>query len=229
MGTNKVPLAASWLAPLDEPVQRAERVYSALLDTILRGDLVSGEKINADGIAQRLKVSTTPVRDALGRLEKDGLVVKLPYQGWFVRDFPEQEIRDIYEMRAGMECIGVRLACERIAPQQIEWLRAHQAAAEAGPVREDMEAYRIYNRELHGAIVRAARNVELAAGVSHIVRKTLVLSARAIRVPGRAPRAVEEHGQLIERIAARDSAGAQQVMERHILGALDSIVRQGLP
>jgi len=120
MGMNKGIPGAPALTPLEEPVQRAEIVRNALLNGIIRGDLAWGAQLNTDSIAQQLKVSTTPVRDALNRLEKDGLVVKLPYQGWFVRGFQEKEIRDIYEMRAGLECFAVRLACERITLEAIQ-------------------------------------------------------------------------------------------------------------
>ena len=110
---NKSELNIPALAPLVEPVPRAERVYEALLNGIIQGELAPGAQLNADNLAQLLKVSTTPVRDALNHLVKDGLVHKLPYQGWFVSRFQEREIRDIYEMRAGLECFSVRLACER--------------------------------------------------------------------------------------------------------------------
>lgn len=215
------------LAPLDEPVQRAERVYQALLNGIIRGDLAPGAQLYADGIAQQLKVSTTPVRDALNHLAKDGLVIKLPYQGWFVCRFQEQEIRDVYEMRAGLECFSVRLACERITAGEIAWLRAHQATGEAALAREDMEAYRLYNQELHTAIMRAAKNSQLAAVVGQISLKTQMLSAKTIRL-GRPSRALREHRDLIELVGTRDVCAAQELMRDHIFGALEDILRHGL-
>lgn len=228
MGMNKGISGALALTPLEEPIQRAEVVYNALLDSIIRGELDSGAQLNADSIAQQLKVSTTPVRDALNRLEKDGLVVKLPYQGWFVRRFQEQEIRDVYEMRAGLECFSVRLACERITPEEAEQLRAHQTAGEVALAREDMEAYRLYNQELHAAIMRAAKNSELAVVASQASRKTQMLSAKTIRLLGRPSHAVQEHKQIIELIAKRGTQAAQELMERHILSAMEDILRHGL-
>jgi DNA-binding GntR family transcriptional regulator len=216
------------LVPLEQPVQRAERVYNALLDSIIRGETGSGAQLNTDSISQHLKVSTTPVRDALNRLEKDGLVVKLPYQGWFVRTFQDQEIRDVYEMRTGLECFSVRLACERITLDEIGRLRATQLAGEAALQDQDLEAYRIYNQELHAAIMQAARNAELAQVAAQVSLKTQMLSAKTIRLLGRPPVAIQEHRQLIELIAKRDAPAAQELMERHILSAMEDMFRHGL-
>jgi DNA-binding GntR family transcriptional regulator len=215
------------LEPLSEPVQRAEGVYQALLNGIIRGEFNWGAQLFADAIAQQLRVSTTPVRDALNRLEKDDLVVKQPYQGWFVRRFQEQEVRDVYEMRAGLECFSVRLACERITPAEIAWLRAHQATGEAALARQDLEAYRLYNQELHAAIMRAAKNSQLAQVMGQISLKTQMLSAKTIRL-GRGSRAVQEHRRLIELIAKREVAPAQELMQQHLFSALEDILRHGV-
>ena len=228
MGIARNGLAHLSLAPLEEPVQRSEVVYNALLDSMIRGELAWGAQLNADSIAQQLKVSTTPVRDALNRLEKDGLVVKLPYQGWFVRSFQEQEVRDVYEMRAGLECFSVRLACQRITLEEIGRLHGAQSTGEAALQRQDLEAYRLYNQELHATIMQAARNAELAQVAAQASLKTQMLSAKTIRLVGRPSHAVREHSQLIELIAKRDAQAAQELMERHILSAMEDIFRHGL-
>lgn len=128
-------------APVQETLQRAQVVYNSLLHSIIRSDLDSGTQLYADAIAQPLKVRTTLLRDALSRLEKDGLVIKLPYQGWFVREFQEPEIRDVYGRRAGLDRFSVRLVCQRITPEEIEYLRAHQATGEDASARKDLECY----------------------------------------------------------------------------------------
>ncbi len=223
--SNAIPLG---LEPLGEPVQRSERVYNALRDSIIRGDMNSGAQLNTDVISQHLRVSTTPVRDALNRLDKDGLVVKLPYQGWFVRHFEDKEIRDVYEMRAGLECFSVRLACERITPEELADLHACQATGEAALERQDLEAYRLYNQELHATIMRAGKNAELAQVAAQASLKTQMLSVKTIRLHGRPPIAMQEHQQLIELIGKRNAQAAQALMERHILSAMEDIFLHGL-
>jgi hypothetical protein len=74
----------------------------------------------------------------------------------------------MYEYRASLECLGVRLACERITAEETEWLRAHQAVGKAALASSDMNAYRIYNADLHTAILRAARNSYLSGAMGQV-------------------------------------------------------------
>ena len=216
------------LEPLSETLLGA-RAYRALWTGIVSGRIEPGVQLRPDTIAEQLDISTTPVREALHRMEGDGLVMKLPYRGWFVREFTEQEVRELYEMRAALECFGIRLACERITPEELTWLREHQAVGEAALKTGDMEAYRIYNRDLHAAIMDAARNAYLSSAMGQLSLQSQVLVARTIRLVGRPSRAIEEHRELIDLIAARQDKAAQELMERHILSALEDILRFGIP
>ncbi len=216
------------LEPLSETLLGA-RAYRAVWTGIVGGRIEPGAQLRPDAIAEQLDISTTPVREALHRMEGDGLVVKLPYRGWFVREFTEREVRELYEMRAALECFSVRRACERITAEELTWLREHQAVGEAALRAKDMDAYRIYNRDLHTAIMQAARNAYLSSAMGQLNLQSQVLMARTIRLAGRPSRAIEEHRELIDLIARRQDKAAQRVMERHILSALEDIVRFGLP
>jgi DNA-binding GntR family transcriptional regulator len=227
MAIRKDKAIAPVLAPLGETAQRANSVYDVLVTGIIKGDLAPGSQLNADGIAHQLNVSPTPVRDALNQLVKDGLVHKLPYQGWFVCRFEQSDIRDLYEIRASLECLAVGCACERITPEEIDSLYALQSAGEAASAAADLEAYRLYNEAFHLSIMRAAKNSQLPAIFGQISLKTQMLSAKTIRI-GRSSRAVQEHRRLIDLIADRDRATAQALMQEHIMGALGEILSRGL-
>ncbi len=123
----------------------------------------------------------------------------------------------------------MRLACERITDEELAWLREHQSVGEAALQTGDMEAYRIYNRDLHAAIMEAARNAYLSSAMGQLDLQSQMLMARTIRLAGRPSRAIEEHRELIDLIAARQDKAAQELMELHILSALEDIVRFGLP
>ncbi len=216
------------LMPLSGIQQRGMQAYHALLNGIIGNTIESGMQLRPDIIAAQLEISTTPVREALHRLEGDGLVVKQPYQGWFVRQFTEQEVRELYEMRAALECFAVRLACERITDEEVESLRKHQAVGEAALKRGDMDAYRAYNRDLHAAVMDAARNSYLASVMEQLSLQSQMLMAETIRLAGRPSRAIEEHRQVIELIGKRKPAAAERVMEIHILSALEDMFRSGI-
>jgi DNA-binding GntR family transcriptional regulator len=216
------------LKPLSGIQQRGMQAYHALLNGIIGNTIESGMQLRPDIIAAQLEISTTPVREALHRLEGDGLVVKQPYQGWFVREFTEQEVRELYEMRAALECFAVRLACERITEEEIEWLRKHQAVGEGALKQGDMDAYRVYNRDLHAAVLDAARNSYLVSTMEQLSLQSQMLMAKTIRLAGRPSRAIEEHRQMIELIGKRKRAAAERVMETHILSALEDMLRFGI-
>jgi DNA-binding GntR family transcriptional regulator len=216
------------LEPLAMSVQLGARAYRALWNSIVAGTIDSSVQLRPDAVADQLDISTTPVREALYRLEADGIVVKLPYKGWYVRQFTEQEVRDLYEMRASLECFGVRLACERITDEQIAWLREHQAVGESALGDGDMEAYRVYNRDLHAAIVDAARNAYLTSVMAQVDLHSQVLVAKTIRLAGRPSRGIEEHRELIELITRRDENAAQDLMRVHILSASEDIIRYAI-
>jgi DNA-binding GntR family transcriptional regulator len=216
------------LKPLSGIQQRGMQAYHALLNGIIGNTIESGMQLRPDIIAAQLEISTTPVREALNRLEGDGLVVKHPYQGWFVREFTEQEVRELYEMRAALECFAVRLACERITDEDVKLLRRQQAVGEAALKRGDMEAYRVYNRDLHAAVLERARNSYLASMMEQLSLQSQLLMARTIRLAGRPSRAIEEHRRIIELIGKHKRAAAERVMENHILSALEDMLRFGI-
>lgn len=214
---------AGALGPLPEVIQLGARVYQALVNGIIAGQLEPGAALRPDVIARQLEVSTTPVREAMHRLEGDGLVIKMPYQGWFVREFTPQQIRDLYELRAALECFAVRLACVRVTEEEIAELREQQAAGRKALEASDLEAYRDYNRDLHEIILRAAKNSYLSSMMGQLRLQTEMLMAATIRMTGRPVRALDEHERLVQLIAARDSYAADRLMSRHILGALEDI------
>ena len=215
------------LEPLSETLLGA-RAYRALWEDIVRGRIDFGAQLRPDAIADQLDISVTPVREALHRMERDGLILKLPYRGWFVREFTEQEVRELYEMRAALESFSVGRACDRITAEELAWLRDHQTVGEAALRAGNMEAYRIYNRDLHAAITDAARNTYLSSAMGQLTLQSQMLMAKTIRLVGRPSRAIEEHREVIDLIAARKRAEAQALIERHILSALEDILRFGL-
>jgi DNA-binding GntR family transcriptional regulator len=203
------------------------RVYRVLLNGIVTGQIESGTQLRPDVIARQLEVSTTPVREAMHRLEGDGLAVKVPYQGWFVRDFTSDQIQELYEVRSALECLAVRLACERIGDAEIDWLRAHQSVGEAALAAGDKEAYRIYNQELHAAILKAARNSYLSSVMDQLRLQNEMLMVKTEGIAGRPLRGFEEHSRVIELIAQRQVKAAEQLMQTHILDAFQDLIRLG--
>ena len=213
------------LEPLPEALQMGARVYRTLLHSIVTGKIEPGTPLRPDVIARQLEVSTTPVREAMHRLEGDGLAVKAPYQGWFVRDYSTEQIRELYEVRVTLECMAVRLACERMTDAEIMGLRELQAVGETALATGDDEAHRIYNEDLHTAILKAARNSYLFTLMGQLSRQNEMLMVKTSRIPGRTWCAFKEHGAVIDAMAKRQSKEAEQLMETHVLNTLQVLVQ----
>jgi DNA-binding GntR family transcriptional regulator len=217
--------ASPTLEPLGQVVQLGSRVYDSLVQSIASGQMDFGAPLRLNEIARMLEVSTTPVREALSRLESSGLAVKVPNCGWFVRYFSENEIRDLHEVRASIESLSVRLACARMTEEELDWLRANQKKGEAALQAGDANAYLLYNREFHSAIMRASRNSYLALVIGQLAPQSEMLTARSIKIAGRMRHAFDEHSRIVECLGMRDAEGAEKGMKVHILSALVEFLR----
>jgi len=131
-------------------------------------------------------------------------------------------------MRRAWNVSGVRLACQRITLEEIGRLHGPSRLEEAALQRQDLEAYRLYNQELHATIMQAARNAELAQVAAQASLKTQMLSAKTIRLVAGLLMPCESTARSSKLIAKRDAQAAQELMERHILSAMEDIFRHGL-
>ena len=213
------------MMPLRENMQLGTRVYNILAERIITGAIAQGSPMRPETIAKQLNVSTTPVREAIQRLELDGLTVKFPYQGWFVREFNEPQIRELYEFRATLERMGVRLACENVSKADVKWLREHQIVGRAAIKANDMEKYNIYNRDFHNAILRIAKNSYLVSAMGQVTPQCEMFAVKTQRIEGRPARAVEEHEELIKLLEAGKPKQAEELIQSHILSAMNDILR----
>jgi DNA-binding GntR family transcriptional regulator len=221
---NRDEAAIETLTPLSDSLQLGGRVYKVLVNSIVSQKIASGSQLRPDIIARQLDVSTTPVREAMHRLESDGLLVKVPYQGWYVREFTEKEIRELYEFRAALERFSIRVACNLITPQDVKRLRKLQLAGEAAFKLKNMEDYRVYNRDFHQTILRIAGNSYLNSAMAQVALQSEMLSAKTISISGRPLRAVEEHAKLIDLMEHRRTGEAEKSIGLHIMSALEAIL-----
>jgi len=218
--TEKLPKTRPALQPLGQVAQLGSRVYDSLVSSIVSGQMEFGAPLRLNVIASMLAVSNTPVRDALARLEANGLAVKIPNYGWFVRDFTEDEIRDMHEVRGSIESLSVRLACERMTEEELRDLHAQQKIGRAAVQADDADGYLVYNREFHAIIMRAARNSYLAIIIGQFGPQSEMLTSRSTKVAGRMHRAYEEHCNIVDCLSRRDADGAEKGMKAHIFNAL---------
>lgn len=195
---------------------RGQFVYDAVRDDIRSGGLRPGERLRETEIAERMGVSRTPVREALKRLESDGLVSFGQPRGLTVTELSQGQILDLYAMREVLEGAAARFAAERASPLEIATLtqivEQHKQASSPAEVAA-------VNRRLHDAIVSAAHNLYLQRVMNVLSDALALLGTTTYTVPGRIASGWKENAEIVECIARRDAAGAERAAQAHIRAA----------
>lgn len=198
-----------------------DMVYEALRKAIVEGAIAEGEHLRQDRIAQMFNTSRIPVREALKRLEQDGLATTLRFKGTVVAALSEAEVAEIFEFRALVESKVIRLAVPRLTPRHLEEARRHleSFASEPDPAR-----WGAANRNFHYSLYAAAdRPYHLQVIRSSLDRVDRYSRAQLTLTDGMR-RARAEH-EAIYRAAARGEAGeAARLTGEHILAASRSLL-----
>jgi len=210
------------------PIQRqtiASMTVEALRERILRGDYPEGDPLRQDALADELGVSRIPVREALRQLEAEGLVTFSPHRGAVVSSLSLDEIVELFELRAEIECDLLDRAIPRMSAEQLD--RAFEVLDEFDDALRAAEATRWgpLNWHFHAALyVPANRNFTMG-----VLQKLHQQSDRYFRMhlllAHGGERANEEHRAIAEAVYAKDAETARERMRAHILGAGCSLVQ----
>lgn len=195
---------------------RGDFAYVALRDEIRSGRLNPGDRLLETEIAERLGVSRTPVREALKRLESDGIATFGQPRGLTVTKLSHNQILELYAMREVMEGAAARFAAERAAPYEIAALKEIIQANDGIRVPHEAAAA---NRRLHEAIVAATHNVYLQRLMSVMTDALALLGKTTYAVPGRIASGWKENAEIVACIERRDPDAAEEAARRHIRAA----------
>jgi DNA-binding GntR family transcriptional regulator len=209
------------------PIQRqtiASLTVEALRERILRGDYPEGEPLRQDALADELGVSRIPVREALRQLEAEGLVTFSPHRGAVVSSLSLEEIAELFELRAEIECDLVRRAIPQMTKEQLDRATEVLDDFEAALRSNEAERWGPLNWHFHAALYAPA-NRNFTMGV---LQKLHHHSDRYFRMQvllaHGGTRANDEHRAIAAAVAKKDSKLASQLMRSHILGAGQSLV-----
>jgi DNA-binding GntR family transcriptional regulator len=198
-------------------------LYALLLDAIDRGDYAPGARLVEAELAERFGVSRTPVREALNRLETQGVVARDARRGVVVASLDYDQLGELYAVREVMEALAARMAARHASPAEIALLVEMVAADRARA--EDTAALSRANKAFHRQLHRASHNRYLIQMLDAMRRSLALLSSTTLAVPGRGAQSVEEHGEIVAAIAARDEEAADAATRRHIVNALGARLR----
>ena len=191
-------------------------VFHTLRRGIMQGDLKPGERLMEIKLANRLGVSRTPIREAIRMLELEGLVVMIPRKGAQVAEITEKDLKDVLEVRMGLEELAVKFACQRITEEQLDNLYHASRKFEEAVKREDLTELAQADVDFHDLIYKATGNERLVQLLNNIREQMYRYRVEYLKDEEIRGSLVQEHDTLLEKLSQRDLEGAKQVTQSHI-------------
>lgn len=197
----------------------ADAVFATLREAILSRMLLPGQHFAEEDFASAFGVSRTPVREAILRIEAEGLVERLSRRGLVVSDISPTEILEIYEVRIVLDGLAAQLAAELITPPEMAHLKWINERMRAAGEAEDFQAMADLNLEFHARMAVASGNSFLQRQINEVHARVRRFKDSTFAHPHRWQVAVEEHDTLLTRIEEGDTDGAQGAAKEHMTAA----------
>ena len=201
-----------------------EQVGARLRQRIIEGQLAPGSKLNERELSEQLRVSRTPLREAIKMLAAEGLVELLPNRGAVVAELSEQDVIDTFDVIALLEGESGALAAARISGADLAEIRALHFEMLAAHARRDLPAYYGFNAAIHRQINLAAGNPVLTQTYNQLNARLQALRFRSNFDDAKWARAVDEHGRMIDALAACDADGLRAVLVAHLAHKRDAVL-----
>jgi DNA-binding GntR family transcriptional regulator len=198
-------------------LSRGEEAYQKMLEGIQSGTLKPGMRLREVELAEWLGSSRTPVREALNRLQTEGLVVQEPRRGMIIAELDHSMVSELYFMRELLEGAAARLAARHASDVEIAMLR--DIADRDKTTGDDPVKLAKNNRLFHETLYRAAHNRYLLKTLSMLRESMALLGQTTLSLPGRSSTAFEEHDALVAAIERHDAAAAEEASRAHIRSA----------
>ena len=201
---------------MNEYLPLRDVVFNTLRQAILRGELKPGERLMVIQLANKLGVSRTPIREAIRKLELEGLVLMVPRKGAEVAEITEKNLMDVLEVRKALEELAVELACDRISQGQIEEMKVaakeFQQVLKSGDVTKIAEA----DVKFHDIIFSATDNQRLISLLNNLREQMYRFRVEHLKKKECYPKLMEEHELIIEMIEKRRKKEACEIIGKHI-------------
>ncbi len=202
-----------------------EQVYELLRQAILTGMLKPGEQITEVNIADQLRVSRTPTREAIRMLEQEGFIVIIPRKGAFVTGIRSmKEINDIFQVRIVLEGLAASLAALNIKPEQLERLNQQTELINACLANQDIAGCIEIDTAFHRIICDASGNLCLQKILDSLFEQITRFRGASLGTAGRMKEALDEHQALAQAIAESDATKAQELAIAHLNKARECIL-----
>lgn len=210
---------------IDEYLPLRDVVFNTLRRAIITGEFAPGERLMEITLANRLGVSRTPVREAIRKLELEGLVTMIPRKGAQVAKITEKNLRDVIEIRCVLEEFAASLACERITEEEkAEMEQLHQQFVQSAKTHDILDIVE-KDEQFHDAIFRATKNDRLITIINNLREQFYRYRMEYVKDIEQHSILVKEHEELMTAIFQKDSETAKQIMRTHLKNQQDGVIQ----
>ena len=199
-------------------------VFNTLRQAIIKGDLKPGERLLEIQLADKLGVSRTPVREAIRKLELEGLVTMVPRRGTTVLGITKKHLKDVLEVRSALEELALELACRRVTPEQYEELVRLEALLEAKQDSDNAFELSDIDEKFHEQIYQATNNPRLIQLLANLREQMYRFRLEYMKAKDKRPRLIQEHQQIIKALKNKDSKAGRKAIYDHIVNQANAIL-----
>lgn len=210
-------MESNFTVNMNEYLPLRDVVFNTLRQAILRGELKPGERLMEVQLANKLGVSRTPIREAIRKLELEGLVLMIPRKGAEVADITEKSLMDVLEVRKALEELAVQLCCDKITGKEIGEL--HRAADDFRRIlktSDDVTEIAEADVRFHDIIYLATGNQKLIQILNNLREQMYRYRVECIKRKESHPILIAEHEEIIRRIENKEKKEAADIVCRHI-------------
>lgn len=201
---------------------RADRLARELSDEIVSGRLAPGARLDEQSLADRYRLSRTPVREALGRLAAMGLVEKRPHRGVVVAAFTVERVMHMFEVMAELEALCARLAAKRMSLGAKAGLQALHHDMQGLSEAAEFDGYETANRTFHRTIYEGSGNPVLVETADEMRRRIAPFRRAQFQMAGRIAKSFREHETIVAAILEGEEEAAYAAMRGHLLTVKDA-------
>jgi DNA-binding GntR family transcriptional regulator len=225
MKSGEPPAGRSLFQPTQVSSLR-DLAYDALREAILDGSLSPGQRVKERDIASQMHISTTPVKEALRRLEQDGLIISHPRRGAVVSSSALTSVEEILEIRAYLEGLAARLAATKISASEL--LALDDQVRQMAELTQAMDLEKLFNAntQFHHMVREASGNHFITQFVCLLTPFDRSVRKQALSYPDEAQRGLEEHTQVYSALKKHDGTAAEVLMRNHILRTVKFVIEQ---
>ena len=218
-------MTSDFSVQMNEYLPLRDVVFNTLRQAILKGELKPGERLMEIALAEKLGVSRTPIREAMRKLELEGLVVMIPRRGAQVANITEKDLNDVLEVRIALENMAIEKACKRMTEEQMRQMRHAEKEFERVLAEGNLVRIAEADVDFHEVIYQAADNARLYQVLSNLREQMYRYRVEYLKEEDTRNQLVQEHEELSKAIRERDVQKAQELSFRHLETQRQAIIR----